>query len=249
MEFKIKKCIYRHFKGNKYRVLGIAKHSETLEDTVVYKSLENGEMWVRPAKMWNDEVSADGKKVKRFTYLCGGENPVIRKATKDDIKQIAEIYDRILTEEENGNATTGWIRGIYPTEATALQALENDDLFVLEDEGRVVAAARINQIQVPEYANADWQHKNVPDNQIMVLHTLVVDTQCAGKGYGTYFVAFYEDYAKQNGCDYLRMDTNKRNTAARSLYKKLGYSEADIVPCDFNGIDGIELVCLEKYLG
>ena len=48
------------------------------------------------------------------------------------------------------------------------------------------------------------------------------------------------------GCTALRMDTNAVNTAARTLYKKLGYAEACIVPTDFNGIPGVNLVCLDK---
>ena len=81
---------------------------------------------------------------------------------------------------------------------------------------------------------------------MMVLHTLVVDPLCAGRGYGTAFVAFYEGYARQNGCTVLRMDTNEKNAAARRLYARLGYREAAIVPCVFNGIEGVGLVCMEK---
>ncbi len=67
-EIKIGK--YRHFKGNEYRVLYIAKHSETLEDMVVYQALY-GEMgvWVRPASMWNETVERNGKIFKRFEYI------------------------------------------------------------------------------------------------------------------------------------------------------------------------------------
>ena len=82
----------------------------------------------------------------------------------------------------------------------------------------------------------------------MVLHTLVVDPTLAGKGYGSRFVRFYEQYAAENDCLYLRMDTNARNQAARRLYRHLGYREAGIVPCEFNGIPGVQLVCLEKTL-
>ena len=61
---------YRHFKGNEYEVLCIAKHSETLEDMVIYRALYgDGGVWVRPASMWNDEIERDGVKYKRFTYI------------------------------------------------------------------------------------------------------------------------------------------------------------------------------------
>ena len=64
--------IYKHYKGNKYLVLGLGRHSETLEWMVVYVTLyenEEGPLWCRPANMWNEEVEYKGKKMKRFT-LC-----------------------------------------------------------------------------------------------------------------------------------------------------------------------------------
>ena len=173
---------------------------------------------------------------------------LIRKGKTGDIKRVAEIYDNIITEEENGRANVGWVRGVYPTEQTALDALNADELFVMEDNGVIVAAAKINKIQVPEYANAQWRYPDVPEEEIMVLHTLVVDPSQAGKGCGSAFVQFYEDYARAHNCPYLRMDTNSKNQAARKLYAHLGYWESGIVDCNFNGIPGVALVCLEKKL-
>ena len=66
----IKKGIYRHYKGNEYEVIGVAKHSETLEDMVVYKAVYgDGGIWVRPAAMGNETVIKDGKEYKRFEYI------------------------------------------------------------------------------------------------------------------------------------------------------------------------------------
>lgn len=61
---------YRHFKGNEYEVLYITRHSETLEEMVVYRALygERG-IWVRPASMWNEIVERDGKTYRRFTKI------------------------------------------------------------------------------------------------------------------------------------------------------------------------------------
>lgn len=61
---------YRHFKGNEYEVIGIASHSETLAPMVVYRALYGeGGLWVRPASMWNEQITRDGKTFPRFTYL------------------------------------------------------------------------------------------------------------------------------------------------------------------------------------
>jgi nitroimidazol reductase NimA-like FMN-containing flavoprotein (pyridoxamine 5'-phosphate oxidase superfamily) len=66
----IKPGIYRHFKGNYYEVVGAAKHSETLEDMVIYKALYGeGGTWVRPAAMWHEPVEVDGKNVRRFELV------------------------------------------------------------------------------------------------------------------------------------------------------------------------------------
>lgn len=58
---------YRHYKGNIYKIIAFAKHSETTEDMIVYQSEKNGDIWVRPMDMWNEVV--DEKGTLRFT-LC-----------------------------------------------------------------------------------------------------------------------------------------------------------------------------------
>lgn len=66
----IKPGRYRHFKGKEYEVLGIACHSETEEELVVYRALYGDfGLWVRPVSMWNETVERDGKTFRRFTYI------------------------------------------------------------------------------------------------------------------------------------------------------------------------------------
>ena len=70
MNEEIKPGKYKHYKGNEYEVIGVARHSETDEPMVVYRALY-GDMglWVRPAKMWKEMVRVDGKEVRRFTRI------------------------------------------------------------------------------------------------------------------------------------------------------------------------------------
>ena len=173
---------------------------------------------------------------------------IIRKATQKDIDAIEKIYSDIHTFEEEGRVVIGWNRQIYPTRKTASDAVARGDMFVMENDGCIVGTAIINKCQVDTYRDAAWEHE-AEDDRVMVLHTLIISPYESGKGYGKAFVKFYEDYALRNNCPYLRMDTNEKNTNARRLYKKLGYKEVDILPCTFNGIEGVGLVCLEKYLG
>lgn len=67
---EVKKGRYRHFKGMEYEVLGVARHSETLEEMVVYRALYGeGGLWVRPAAMFLETVEHEGKIFPRFTYV------------------------------------------------------------------------------------------------------------------------------------------------------------------------------------
>lgn len=177
-----------------------------------------------------------------------GTLSMICKATKKDLDAIVQIYDHIHAKEDAGDAHTGWLTEIYPVRATAEAALARDDLFVYRDvEDRVLGTAIINRTQVDSYAVGHWA-EDAPDDQVMVLHTLVVEPAAAGQGIGRTFVEFYQQYAKENGCPYLRIDTNAINAPARAMYHKLGFREADIVPCTFNGIPNVQLVLLEKKL-
>ena len=74
MTLEIKPGFYEHFKGKLYEVIGLARHSETMEPMVVYKALYKGNflegsLWVRPLAMFTETVSSGGKEVPRFKYL------------------------------------------------------------------------------------------------------------------------------------------------------------------------------------
>ena len=69
MDVKIN-SVYKHYKGNCYKVIGIGKHSETLEDLVIYEALYgNHDIWYRPIRMWNEEININGKIIKRFELI------------------------------------------------------------------------------------------------------------------------------------------------------------------------------------
>jgi GNAT superfamily N-acetyltransferase len=118
---------------------------------------------------------------------------------------------------------------------------------VAEYGGKVIATGIINKIQVDVYFDCDWRYK-APDDKVCVLHTLAVDPDTRGLGIGPAFVVFYEEAAKEQGCEVLRIDTNARNKRARKMYADLGYIETDIVPTVFNGIPGVDLVLMEKKI-
>ena len=73
----LKPGIYKHYKGNLYEVVGVARHSETMEELVVYKALYENEfgkdsLWVRPLKMFIENVEIQGRQIPRFEYIKQG---------------------------------------------------------------------------------------------------------------------------------------------------------------------------------
>lgn len=170
-----------------------------------------------------------------------------RLATPVDLDAVVAIYDAIHDLEERGKLSIGWQRGVYPTRATAAEAIGAGELYVALDGGEVVASGRMNHCQEDAYRAGSWSC-DADDPQVLVLHTLTVAPGVARRGIGTRFVEFYERRARELGCMALRIDTQEKNAAARRLYARLGFSEVGIVDTDFQSMPGIRLVLLEKVL-
>lgn len=172
---------------------------------------------------------------------------LIRKATEMDVDAVAQIYSDVHAAEECGKLTIGWVRNVYPVYETATNAVANGEMYVMLDNNEIVAAAIINSLQLPAYSQCEWSIY-AEDNEVCVLHTLVVDPAHGGKHYGSAFVRYYEEYAREHHFKVLRIDTQKINITARKMYARLGFREAGLVDCMFNNIPDIKLVCLEKAL-
>lgn len=176
---------------------------------------------------------------------------VIRKAEKTDAKRCLEIYNGVCDWESENTILTAWDKKFYPTMETVTSALSRNDLYVLEDElavekKKIVACGIINQIQPDFYKAYNWTLAASAD-EILVLHTFAVDVDYKGRGYGRFFMNFYEDLARQMNCKVLRIDTTLTNIPAQSLYKKLGFKIAGQIENDPNGIGHtIILLGLEK---
>lgn len=86
---------YRHYKGNEYTVLGVARHSETLEEHIVYRQ-EYGDhgLWVRPKQMFSEKVKVGGQEVPRFQHLGSSSEQV-----GDSIKNIFDDLPQHLSKE------------------------------------------------------------------------------------------------------------------------------------------------------
>lgn len=171
----------------------------------------------------------------------------IRKAVPADIEAIVDIYANIFKEDAKAGKVVGWRAGIYPTIATAEEGLRDQDLFVMEETGKIVATMRINHRQGNSYKHCKWKYE-ADAQEVMALHTLGVDPAAKGRGIGRQMVQFYEKYALEQQAPYLRIDTNVKNKRARGLYTSLGYEERDTFAWVMNDIHLMDLILLEKKL-
>jgi Acetyltransferases len=172
---------------------------------------------------------------------------MIRIATVDDILEIENIYDEILDYEEQTVSYTNWQKGLYPTVDYAKSAIDNNTMFVGEDEKGIYGCVVLNSIQPNEYENISWLTKAEPE-EVMVIHTLCIRPSASGKGKARSMVEFSENYAKEAGYKVIRLDTYEGNIPAASLYPKIGYTYVGITKFHFQNLIWENLKCFEKAL-
>lgn len=172
---------------------------------------------------------------------------MIRRATAADLPQIGGIYEAIFDKEEQGPVYTNWLRGSYPTEQDAREALEAGTLYVGEEDGVLWGVVNLNGIQLPEYDDISW---TIPAEreQVGVIHTLCIHPARSGKGYAKQMVKFCEDTARAQGKTVIRLDTWEGNVPANHMYPSLGYRFAGGTEFFFHGYIHEILNCYEKAL-
>jgi len=136
----VKTGIYRHYKNKDYKVLYTAVDTETKEEVVVYQAIYGeGKIWVRPKRMFLEEVEVDGKKKPRFEFIAENDNDWQKKylraladyqnllkqtakekmefaiyANEQMLKEILPVYDhlKLAIEHHNGESTDDWLKGV-----------------------------------------------------------------------------------------------------------------------------------------
>ena len=172
---------------------------------------------------------------------------MIRHATAADLDAVCAIYKEIFDKERSGECYTQWIEGVYPTPETAARGVAAGTMFVLEEGGEVLASMILNSHQAAEYYEIPWLY-GASDEDVLVIHTLVVSPRAAGRGVGTRMVDFATGFAMGRGCAVIRLDTNAKNTPAQRFYDRCGYRLVGNHHAIHEGVLDTELVYLERKL-
>lgn len=142
---------------------------------------------------------------------------MIRIARKEDIDQImAIVHDTI--EDLNREGNYQWDE-LYPTEEHFLNDIQNHHLYIIESEDKVAGFICLNQEEDEAYKTVNWRL----DAPALVIHRFAIKRDKKRQGFGTKLVEFAIRFAKNKGLNYVKVDTNVKNTAMNNLFKKLGF--------------------------
>ena len=195
----IQKGKYRHYKGHLYEVTGTARHSETLEDMVIYKALYGDfGIWVRPLKMFLEDIEVNGKIQKRFEFVGDGSS--------------SEIISKNITLQVSDDAQKSEVlKKLGDFNRTALN-IKNDQEssqpinYNLQDNGVIIGGV-----------NA---YIHFLKNILHVDH-LFVEEKYRGQDLGSILLARVERIAKEHGATLSHLDTF--DFQAKDFYIKHGY--------------------------
>ncbi|OAA90056.1 GNAT family N-acetyltransferase [Clostridium ljungdahlii] len=164
---------------------------------------------------------------------------MIRKAIMEDIKDIMEIIRQTIAEMRTYN-NTQWDEN-YPQKKDFIDDIENNNLFVIERNEKLVGFLCINKIEPTEYSGLNWSL----NEDCLVLHRMSVNPNHRRCGIATELMKFTEDLALKNNIRYLKTDTYSVNSKMRTLLKKFSYNL--VGEMHFNGKEK-SFYCYEKIL-
>ncbi|MBV3844207.1 GNAT family N-acetyltransferase [Bacteroides eggerthii] len=167
---------------------------------------------------------------------------VVESGTFADIDELERLYDDL---NDYLSATTnypGWIKGIYPVRENAVAGIENNTLFVVRHNGKIVGSIILDHHPEEAYNNVRWKIE-VDYSRIFVLRTFVVHPSFLKMGIGCTLMDYSSELAKQSGMKSIRLDVYENNLPAISLYEKCGFEYIDTVDLGLGnyGLDWFKL--------
>ena len=143
----------------------------------------------------------------------------IQMAQAQDAWALGLFYEDVVRDMD-ARGIHQWKLGEYPTEQTAREAIEQGTLYILRMEERIAGSVVLNQSQDEGYRLLPWRDQS---GKCLVVHTLCIHPDFAGRGLGKRMMEFSIHLAKELGMQSIRLDTMPQNDAANGLYRRLGF--------------------------
>lgn len=145
-----------------------------------------------------------------------------RTATKENFSAVKKFYWDLIADMAEQVDVIGWKQGIYPTDEYLHASIAAQNLIVFEDNQELLACVIVNSSTNEGYQGTAWP-TSCRDEEVLIPHALGVKSSCQGKGIGRLVVQYLIDKGAKEGKKALRLDILKGNTAAETLYKKMGF--------------------------
>ncbi|MDI9469776.1 MAG: GNAT family N-acetyltransferase [Bacillota bacterium] len=147
-----------------------------------------------------------------------------RAARAADLESLVAFYDDIIDWLDATTNYPRWIRGVYPAADYLGAAIRAGELFLLEEDGRILAAGGLNHDVPPGYETVDWGVEARPD-EIYAIHAFGTHPTAMGRGAGSRLVAELVELARRRGMRAIRLDVIAGNEPARAFYRRAGFAE------------------------
>lgn len=160
------------------------------------------------------------------------------------IKNIDEIMNLLSDsiKKMNLEGSFQWDSN-YPNKLIITNDIKNKDLFILEDNNKILGIIVLNSNQAEEYKNLCWKYNN---KKTLVIHRMAINPKNQGNGFSKMLMKFAENFAKKNKYKVIRTDTYIENIKMQNLFKKLSYEKAGEV--FFNNGKLKPFICYEKLI-
>lgn len=146
---------------------------------------------------------------------------IIRRGKAEDLPAIQAFYAEVVPTIEL--AVTSWVPGVYPSVETAEKAIEMQTMFVALIDDKVVGSVILNHEADEEYKELSWHNPQLSADKVLIVHTLMTSPSHRKQGIAVQLLNFAIDFAKEQKCQAIRLDTFAANQPARQLYEKLGF--------------------------
>ena len=145
-----------------------------------------------------------------------------RLAKKQEFDSVRELYWTLIDETSHLPSFPHWKKEEHPSDEWLMDSLIKSQLFVLEENGEILASVILNNEANESYRLVNWS-REVPDEKVLIIHVLAVSPKHAGKGLGTKMMQYILDYAKEIKMQAVRLDVISNNSSAEHLYQKMGF--------------------------
>ena len=171
---------------------------------------------------------------------------IFRLGKEKDIEELISIYSKNKNEllKRNIFQWGNWNNG-YPNEKFIKNSIDKEELFILSFKNKIIGSVVLNQEQSIEWNEIMWSGEN---NNSLVIHAMVIDPFQQGNGFGAKLLENCENYAKNQGYKYIRLDSFSKNKISNQLYITRNYNNLSFVTFDEKPKGNQKYYCYEKKL-